>query len=224
MGMTPGRSGRSPKGTRLPKPTTIQLRVALLGIRPPIWRRVLVPSNGSGEYLHQVIQTAMGWQDGHLHHFILGKRPNLIMVEQPDTLDEPMFGGSDEDTLDSTKITIGELLRRGGGRVLYEYDFGDGWMHDVKLEKESDLARDQTLPWCLGGARACPPEDSGGVGGYAEIVRMVQDPKYKPEGQSRQEMIEWLGGEYDPELFDLNEVNEQFRPREAKRRKGTKSP
>ncbi len=72
-----------------------------------------------------------------MHHFILGKRPYPILIETPDVLEEPMFPGRREsDTLDSTQITIDELLRRGGGRVLYEYDFGDGWMHDVKLGKE----------------------------------------------------------------------------------------
>jgi hypothetical protein len=202
-------SGRSWR----PPPTTLQLRIALLGIRPPIWRRVLVPSDGSGEYLHQVIQVAMGWQDSHMHHFILGKRPDLILVEHPDVLDDPMFPAREEpNTLDSTQITIDELLRKGGGRVLYEYDFGDGWMHAVKLEKELPTDSTMAVPQCLDGKRACPPEDCGGTGGYDEIVRLVKDPKFKPEGRSREELLEWLGGEYDPELFEVDEVNKQFRP------------
>jgi hypothetical protein len=166
----------------------------------------------------------MGWYDCHLHHFILDKRPNWIMVEQTETLDDPMVGGSSDDTLDSTQITIGEIFRRGSGRVLYEYDFGDGWMHELKLEKELAPEPSRSLPWCSDGARACPPEDCGGEGGYAEIVRMVRDPKYQPDGQSREEMMEWLGGVYDPERFDLVEVNARFKPAKARRRKAAESP
>jgi hypothetical protein len=209
-------SGRSWR----PPPTALQLRIALLGIRPPIWRRVLVPSDGSGEYLHQVIQVAMGWQDSHMHHFILGKRPDLVMVEHPDVLDDPMFPGREEpNTLDSTQITIGELLRKGGGRVLYEYDFGDGWMHTVTLEKELPLDPAMTLPQCLDGKRGCPPEDCGGTPGYDEIVRLVKDPKFKPDGRTGEELLEWLGGEYDPELFDIKEANDQFKPQKPRRGK-----
>ena len=215
---------RNPKRTWLPNPTTLQLRVSLLGIRPPIWRRVLVPSNGTAEYLHHVIQIAMGWQDGHMHHFFLGKRPDWIMVEHPDVMNDSMFPASEEpNTVDSTQITIGELFSRGDGRVMYEYDFGDGWRHDVKLEKELPVDPAQTLAWCLDGARACPPEDCGGVYGYSEIVQMVQDPKFKPEGRSREELLDWLGEEYDPELFEVNEVNKEFGPAKPGRKRKSQS-
>jgi len=206
---TERRGGRpeNPQRERRSTPTAYQLRVTLLGIRPPVWRRILVPPEASVDYLHRAIQVAMGWTDSHLHHFLLGQRPNLISVEPPDPENEGIYP-----TVDSTHLTIRELFRRGGGRALYEYDFGDGWVHDVRLEKDIPVPAGMSLPHCVEGKRACPPEDCGGVYGYVDIVRMVRDPKFKPEGQSREEMLEWLGAEFDPEAFEIEEVNSQFAP------------
>jgi hypothetical protein len=187
--------------------TAYQLRVTLLGIRPPIWRRILVPPDASAEYLHHVIQVAMGWHDSHLHHFLLGTRPNLISIEPPDSEND-----GDYPTLDSYHLSIRDLLRRGGGRGYYEYDFGDGWAHVIRLEKELFGPPRTGLPHCLDGGRACPPEDCGGVSGYADIVRIAKDPEFEPDGRSREELIEWLGGALDPEAFSLDEVNAQFAP------------
>lgn len=200
------RRARTPRAA-LSTRTVYQLRITLLGVRPPIWRRVLVPPGESAEYLHDVIQRAMGWYDSHLHQFLLGERPNYISVEPPDPENE-----RDHPTMDSRRIPIRALLQRGGGRVLYNYDFGDGWMHEVRLEKEVPLEKDAFLPQCLEGRRACPPEDCGGIYGYADIVRMLKDPKFEPESSSREELLEWLGDEFDPEAFDMEAVNDQFRP------------
>lgn len=211
---------REPRRASTPRaapstPTAYQLRITLLGVRPPIWRRVLVAPDESAEYLHDVIQTAMGWYDSHLHQFLLGERPNHISVEPPDPENE-----GDHPTMDSRRIPIRALLQRGGGRVLYNYDFGDDWMHEVRLEKEVPLEKDAFLPQCLEGKRACPPEDCGGIYGYADIVRMLKDPKFEPESSSREELLEWLGDEFDPEAFDAEAVNAQFRP---SKRAGAKS-
>jgi|HubBroStandDraft_1064217.scaffolds.fasta_scaffold373170_2 hypothetical protein len=137
-----------------------QLRITLLGTSPPIWRRVLVPPEASAEYLHQTIQTAMGWYDCHLHAFLLGKRPNIISVEPPDPENEGVYP-----TIDSSRLTIRALFQKGGGRALYEYDFGDSWEHAIQLEKEIECPPGTTLPHCMDGKRACPPEDCGGVYG-----------------------------------------------------------
>jgi hypothetical protein len=205
-------------GTATPPPTAYQLRVTLLGVRPPIWRRVLVPPDESAEYLHEVIQTAMGWYDSHLHQFLLGERPNYISVEPPDPENE-----GDHPTLDSRRIPIRALLQRGGGRALYNYDFGDDWMHEVVLEKEVPLEKGGLLPQCVVGKRACPPEDCGGVYGYADIVRMLKDPKFEPESSSREELLEWLGDEFDPEAFDVERVNAQFKPQKRRTRAKSRS-
>jgi hypothetical protein len=168
---------------------------------------VLVPPEESAEYLHEVIQTAMGWRDCHLHQFLLGAPPYLISVEPPDPENE-----GDPETLDSRQLTIRVLLRQGGGRVGYIYDYGDDWTHEVRLEKQVALAPGAILPQCLDGKRACPPEDCGGIYGYADIVRMSKDPTFKPEGFSREELLEWVGEDFDPEAFDPEDVNARFRP------------
>ncbi len=214
------REGRGASTPRLaPTPSTAyQLRITLLGVRPPIWRRVLVPPDESAEYLHDVIQTAMGWYDSHLHQFLLGERPNYISVEPPDPENE-----GDHPTMDSRRMPIRALLQRGGGRVLYNYDFGDDWMHEVRLEKEVPLEKGASLPQCLEGKRACPPEDCGGIYGYGDIVRMLKDPKFEPENGPREELLEWLGDEFDPEAFDVEAVNAQFRPTKRQSRAKARS-
>jgi hypothetical protein len=186
-----------------------QLRVTLLGTRPPVWRRIVVPAKASAEFLHQVIQMSMGWTDSHLHQFILGKRPNYVYVMPPDP-----EGDFDRDipSLDAYHVTVAQLMERGEGRVVYEYDFGDSWEHEVRLEKDMPMEPGMQVPTCLDGARACPPEDCGGIGGYEDIVKMVADPKFEPENGPREELMEWLGGEYDPEAFNLGEVNGLLSP------------
>ena len=179
---------------------------------------MVVPPEESSEYLHNVIQTAMGWCDNHLHQFLLGERSNYISVGPPDPENE-----GNHLSLDSRRLPIRALLQRGGGRVLYNYDFGDDWLHEVRLEKEVTLERGDYLPQCLEGKRACPPEDCGGTDGYADIVRMLKDPKFEPESSSREELLEWLGAEFDPEAFDAEAVNVQFRPTKRRSRPKTKS-
>jgi hypothetical protein len=203
------------RGDKRSSSTAYQLRVTLLDTRPPVWRRILVPPEASAEYLHEAIQASMGWYDCHLHHFLLGKAPDEISVEPPDPENDGGFP-----TMDSTHLTIRELLRRGLGNARYEYDFGDSWRHSVRFEKEVPLEPGMTLPQCVDGKRACPPEDCGGAYGYAEIVRMVKEPKYEPDGSSREEMLEWLGGSFDPEEFDIARVNKLF----AARQRDTSKP
>lgn len=189
-----------------------QLRVTLLETHPPIWRRIVVPPNASAEFLHSVIQTSMGWTDSHLHQFILGKRPNYVYVGLPD----PDFE-RDVPTLDSSHFTIRELMARSGGKVAYEYDFGDSWEHEVRLEREIPVEPGMQLPACLDGARACPPEDCGGVGGYEDIVKMLQDPKFEPRNGPRDELMQWVGPDFDPEAFDVGIVNALLSPTLRKR-------
>jgi hypothetical protein len=122
--------------------------------------------------------------------------------------------GPDRDvpSLDAYHVTIAQLMERGNGRVVYEYDFGDSWEHEVRLEKEVPMESGMQVPACLAGARACPPEDCGGICGYEDIVKMIKDPKFEPENGTREELMEWLGGEYDPEAFNLKEVNALLTP------------
>ena len=127
-----------------------QIKVALLWTKPPIWRRLLVPSSLTLAQLHNVLQTAMGWSDYHLHEFNAGKR----RIGQPDPEDD--FPDSDpiEDELD---VRLSDVLRKAGAKITYTYDFGDGWEHSIVLEKRLPSDPEAVYPVCLDGRLACPP-------------------------------------------------------------------
>jgi hypothetical protein len=169
-----------------------RLKVTLRGSRPPIWRRFLVPGGITLKRLHDSLQAVMGWYDGHLHQFQCGGK---------------LFGTSDREfgisRISETKTTVDQLLRRPKDRLLYEYDFGDGWEHDVILEAILPPGRGDRYPIVVAGHRACPPEDVGGIPGYEYFLEILANPKH-PEYQ---EMVDWAGDRFDPEHFDLQETN-----------------
>lgn len=175
--------------------TVHQLKVSLNGARPPIWRRVLVPSGITLAELHAVIQVAMGWYDDHLHEFEIGG----VRYGQSD-LGEWGPAPRNEATV---KL---ERIAPTGSRFTYTYDFGDSWEHTIDVEKVVDRERDKTYPSCVTGRRACPPEDCGGIWGYAELIEVVGDPTH----DEHEEMLDWLGGGFDPDQFDARTVNERL--------------
>jgi hypothetical protein len=182
-------STRAPKGKA---PSAVyQLKVTLRHVRPPIWRRVLVPSGLTLARLHHVLQIAMGWTNSHLHAFQVG---------------ELTYGMSDLDSdLDfepEEKARVGQVLPGEKSRLVYEYDFGDSWEHEVLVEKVLPPEA-APQPQCVDGRRACPPEDCGGVSGYAFLLEVLADPKH-PEHEG---MREWAGEDFDPEHFDAADVN-----------------
>jgi hypothetical protein len=179
----------SPRG-----PTSIhQVTVTLLGIKPPIWRRLEVASSINLRRLHDVIQEAMGWTQSHLYRFEVGD----VEFGEPD----PEFGLP----VRSAKATpLRKIAPQPGAAFLYEYDFGDSWEHRIDVEKVLPPERGVTYPRCIAGKRACPPEDCGGVWGYEHLLEVIRDPAH-PE---HEEMLEWVGGAFDPEAFDLRAVNE----------------
>jgi hypothetical protein len=170
-----------------------QLKVTLKGVRPPIWRRLLVPGNVTLARLHRILQVAMGWEDYHLYRFEVGG----ASFGEPD----PEF---DDDMRSARRVHLKEVAPAAGSRLLYEYDFGDGWEHRIVVEKILPPQRGVHLPVCLAGKRACPPEDCGGVWGYADLLAALADPAH-PEHEA---MLRWVGGPFDPEAFDLEAVNE----------------
>ena len=171
-----------------------QLKVTLVGTKPPIWRRILVPSNIQLNELHMVLQRAMGWENYHLHQFVAGGITYGIHDDE---------FGMDMEVEDEKKCKLHEILRSEKKAITYEYDFGDSWVHKVVLEKILPYDKDQQLPRCIAGKRACPPEDCGGVWGYEEMLDLLQHPE-DPEYEER---MEWLGGEFDPDGFNVAEVN-----------------
>ncbi len=175
-----------------------QLKVTLNDSKPPIWRRLLVPGDITLAYLHHLIQAAFGWYDYHLHQFIVREQ----YYSQPSfELDEYMARVGDERRIRLDRLVPGEKFK-----FRYEYDFGDSWLHDILVEKILPPDPQRTLPACIKGRRACPPEDVGGIWGYYGFLEALQDPNH-PE---HDDYLEWIGGEWDAEAFDLNEVNERL--------------
>lgn len=174
-----------------PARAQLQLKVTLAGIRPPIWRRLLVPADIKLPRFHEVLQVAFAWTDSHLHAFRVGdmsyERPNPDLVMD-------LFGLAPR--RDETKVRLCDLLHGKGDRLIYEYDFGDSWEHDVRVEKVLPVAARRPAG-CLAGARAAPPEDCGGIPGYYQLVEAMADPKH-PE---RENLLDWLGEPYDPAAF-----------------------
>jgi hypothetical protein len=176
-----------------------QFKVTLLDIKPAIWRRIQVPDGTLGD-LHDYIQAAFGWWNYHLHQFDMdGERYG---PPAPDDMD---FG---LEMIDETGITIGELIPKSGRkfRWVYEYDFGDGWRHEVVFEGFVAVDPEAKYPQCVEGARACPPEDCGGPWGYADYLAAVNDPRH----ERHEEMLEWRGP-FDPEAFDAKKATREMR-------------
>lgn len=173
-----------------------QLKVSLKGCRPPIWRRLHVASTDSLENIHQVLQIAMGWYNEHLHQFVKGRTVYGI----PDEAFE-------SDTMDEADFRLDQVLKAEKDTLLYEYDFGDGWLHEIVLEKILPFDTQAILPVCIKGVRACPPEDIGGVCGYDMFLDITADPSH-PDYEA---MLEWVGEGFDAELFDLKQVNDFLR-------------
>lgn len=181
-----------------------RLKITLSGSHPPVWRRILIPSDASFFDLHVAIQDAMGWFDAHLHQFFIGSpygRDSLCLsYPYPDV--EPLDGTKDE-----RHEKLSDHLKKEAQKVHYEYDFGDGWMHEVLLEKILPFDPKEDYPQLVKGANACPPENCGGIGGYYDLLEILKDPKH-PEYQ---EYVEWLdlkeGKVFDSEFFNPEDVN-----------------
>jgi Plasmid pRiA4b ORF-3-like protein len=175
-----------------------QFKVILKESHPPIWRRIQVRDCTLGE-LHQILQVVMGWKDSHLHQFI-------IRGEYYGPLDpEDMEWGMEK--RDEEEISIGEVAQFGQRvRFTYEYEFGDGWQHEIVLEKTLEPEPKVKYPRCIEGKRACPPEDCGGAWGYSDFLQAMADPRH----ENHRDMKEWIGGKFDPEKFSVDKVNKEL--------------
>jgi hypothetical protein len=178
------------------KKSIYQLKVTLKGSRPPIWRRVLVPGDIRLSDLHDVLQVVMGWHDYHLHVFTAGG-------ESYGALD-PDYGL--EDTIDERRVPLSRIAKTPGSRILYEYDFGDSWYHELLVEKILPPDPGVQYPICVTGRRACPPEDIGGIWRYGQFLAAIADP----ENPDHEELLEWIGGNFDPGAFDLAAINRRL--------------
>jgi len=182
--------------------TAYRLKVTLRGSRPTIWRRIEVDSGVTLFRLHQVLQIVMGWTDSHLHQY----RRGSTYYGQSD----PELGMPCEN---ECLIRLSQVLRKPKDRMVYEYDFGDGWEHDIVLESRDVPMESGVEVRVVAGKGACPPEDVGGIGGYYRFLEAIQNPKH-PE---HRDMLEW-GGEFDPDAFEIDEINRYFQKRSRRGR------
>jgi hypothetical protein len=178
-----------------------QVKITLNGIKPPIWRRVQV-KDCTLAALHDIIQTCMSWDDYHLHVFEIGGEQFGL----PDQWLES--GGWDEPEVgNSRKVKLSQLVAQSIKKFRYVYDMGDTWEHTIQIEKTLPAEAGVKYPRCIDGQRACPPEDCGGPWGYGDLLEIIQDPKH-PEHEER---MEWIGGAFDPEAFNPDQVNAELR-------------
>ena len=177
----------------------IQVKISLRGTKPLIWRRILVEKTSTFEALHEVIQIAMGWTNSHLHEFTA----DGVRIGQP--LDEFDMDYR-EKLINEATVTLESVLTDGTQTVDYTYDFGDSWEHTLVMEKWLPVDAAIQYPICTGGKLNCPPEDCGGIPGFYEMLRIVNDKGHFEQ----QEMLEWLSGVYDAKAFNLQEVNQQL--------------
>jgi hypothetical protein len=161
-----------------------ELEVGLRDVDPRVWRRIAVPAAISLRDLHGVLQTAMGWDDAHLYLFAIGG------ADYGDV--------EDMDELGDVHAKLADLVVPGD-TFRYDYDFGDGWEHDVRVLRATTTDRAH----CLEGGGACPPEDCGGPHGYARLLDVLADPAH-PE---HDELSEWIGRPLDPRAFDAATVD-----------------
>jgi hypothetical protein len=182
-----------------PDEVLFEFRITLQDVEPPIWRRVQVEDGTLGD-LHEIIQVAFGWENCHLHQFVIdGVRYGPVF---PDEV------GFDMGAVDQESVRLSDIIPPSGKRFRfrYEYDFGDGWRHDMLFEGYPPRERRIKYPVCMGGERACPPDDVGGPWGYVEYLAAISDPRHA----QHQELLEW-SGPFDPEAFDAARTTKALR-------------
>jgi hypothetical protein len=179
-----------------PKKRVYQIKVTLKDSKPPIWRRIQVTRDTNLHTFHHILQVVMGWSNAHPHVFIIGT--TFYGIPGPEY---------DFEMKDEKEVTLNQVVSEPKSRFTYEYDFGDCWQHEILVEEVLPMQRGVQYPSCLGGMRACPPEDCGGVWGYAGILGAVEyqnHPQYY-------DMLKWVEDGFDPESFDMNEINRELR-------------
>jgi len=196
---------RKPLKKHAAEPALLHMRIALIASRPSIWREIIVPDHYSFFDLHVTVQDAFGWTDSHLHQFFTtspfqrNSQYRHIAFPMPEM----------EDVIDERTERLGAWFKKPKDKLWYEYDFGDSWMHEVTLQKILPFYAAFNTPVLLDGARACPPEDCGGIGGFYQLLETLANPK----DTGHHDMLEWLGiekaSDFDSETFDKSKVRFQ---------------
>ncbi len=177
-----------------------QLKIVLSDTQPPVWRRLLVRGDVSLGLLHAIIQVSMGWTNSHLHQFNIKNQTYSDLEFETDLYLDAEYPSMQ----DENKTALMKVVRKEKGRFVYEYDFGDSWQHVIAVEKIIETGDSlECVAKCIDGARHCPPEDCGGVWGYANLLEVIQNPAH----ENFEEMMEWFGDGFDPEEFDIEQIN-----------------
>jgi len=183
-----------------PFKNVFRFKITLLHTKPPVWRRILVPESYTFYDLHVAIQNSMGWTDSHLHHFekrdVKGKPwEHSVLIDCPYGAEEYE---QEENTLYVTETYITQFFKKVGDKIIYTYDFGDNWEHEVLLEKILPREANIKYPVCLDGKLSCPPEDCGSIPGFYDCIKTFKDHKDK-------ERLEWMG-DWEPEYFKPGDI------------------
>lgn len=180
-------------------PTIHRLKITLRDVKPPVWRRIEVDSRVKLDNLAAILEDAMGWDGYHLHAFEIDD----VAYRLPQFFDDSPWGRRSED---ESKHQLGNVLSQVGTKARWDYDFGDGWEHNIVVEAIEPADPAIAYPRCVTGRRACPPEDCGGSWGYANLLEAIADPSHEEHA----ELTDWIGSSFDPEYFDADETTEDM--------------
>lgn len=182
----------------------LQLMVTLKDSDPKIWRRLLVASEMPVEDLHVALQFSFGWDNSHMHHFYkVINRERVYYEPELEAFFDSYFDDWGPKQIKYSKLKVADILISPKDKLMYEYDFGDSWLHEIVVEKLLPMEDDFVTPRCLAGELAGPPEDCGGIFGYYDMLNTLKNGKK----DDKEDLLEWLGEEFDPEEFYLDHVN-----------------
>jgi len=175
-----------------------QIKVILKNSRPRIWRRFKVAANTTLYRLHQILQVVMGWENYHLYEFVI----DGIHYGEPE---EEL--GVELEVKDAKRAKLSQVVAGEKAKFIYIYDFGDYWRHEVFVERILPREAGVRYPVCIEGENACPPEDCGGIWGYHDMLKAIQNP----DDAEYDELRGWIGEGFDPKRFDLGEINKRLK-------------
>lgn len=192
-------------------PRIVQIKITLLDVEPPVWRRVQIPEDFPLHRLHDVIQAVMLWQDCHLHQFEVGDR----IYGPPELGDDPVLG----DRIFSERNTrLSTLIGRDIRQFLYTYDFGDQWDHAIEIEDILEPKPGIEYPILVDGRGRCPPDDSGGPAGFAEFLEAMTNEEHP----DHEHILDWYGEPFDPEDMEPEKVEAMLSRIRGMRRQGAR--
>ena len=177
----------------------LQLKISITETNPLIWRRVLVDGSVTFLELHCIIQLAMGWNNSHLFEFM--DEETIIALPYDDLADRR------EAHIDASVMCLDNLFIIEEQKMKYIYDFGDYWEHEIILEKALPKEKGKKYPICIAGEMNCPREDSGGIQGFYEMLKVLEDKNH----DEHKEVAKWLGKNYNPSSFDIEKINKQLK-------------